>query len=88
MEILKLVDLDITNILHGNKPLPQLKTLHLENCSGSLDSIPGIFRNLETLQKENSEIKTNQYLILDEDGMTEKDVAKLKEKLPRPSKMT
>ena len=32
-------------------------------------------------------MKTDQYLILDEDGMTEEDVAKLKEKLPRPSDM-
>ena len=96
LEILKLVDLDIATTFHGNRPLPKLKTLYLDNCVGSLDSILGICRKLETLQMKDSEMKINttnfslsslQYLILWVDWMSDEDVAKLKSKLPRPSDM-
>ena len=91
LEVLQLFDLDIANILQGNVPLVKLEILTLQRCSGDLDSILGICRTLETLEMRNSKmsIKTRNFslpslhsLILEEDQMSKKDVAKLMKKLP------
>ena len=84
-------DLDLTTVFHGNKALVNLKHLDLENCSGSLDSILGICRKLEKLEMIDSEmiigtqnfsLPSLKFLILEGNGMSAEDDAKLIEKLP------
>ena len=91
LEVLHLYELNITNILQGNRPLVNLEILSLQRCSGDLDSILGICRTLKTLEMKNSKMgfKTENFslpsleeLILVEDKMSKKDVAKLMIKLP------
>ena len=91
LKFLCLGDLDLATVLHGNKALVNLKHLDLENCSGSLDSILGICRKLETLviidsemiiRTQNFSLPSLKFLILAGNGMSAEDDAKLNAKLP------
>ena len=91
LKFLWLGDLDVTTVLHGNKALVNLEHLQMQNCSGSLDSILGICRKLEVLKMVDSEmiigtqnfsLPSLKFLILEGNGMSAEDDAKLIEKLP------